>query len=101
MKKVKQSKTFATHFKKRTLPKNRLLHDYTNTFYLFKANPQDPVLRRHKLTKEFKTYESIDINGDYRIIFKELKEYYFFIDVGNHRQLYGKKENSDRGLVKN
>lgn len=40
---------------------------------LFLENPNHSALRNHFLKKKFAGYKSIDVTGDYRALFKEIK----------------------------
>ena len=59
---------------------------------IFQHNPFEKQLRNHKLHKEFEGFRSIDVTGDYRIIFRELSNNMYelveLVDVGTHAQLY-------------
>jgi len=50
----------------------------------------NPLLNKHKLKGEMQDYCSINVTGDWRVIFKELKngEIIFFILLGTHSELY-------------
>ncbi len=55
---------------------------------LFLLDPYDPLLRNHDLVGNFKGHRSININGDWRAIFKESEEAIVFVALGTHSQLY-------------
>jgi addiction module RelE/StbE family toxin len=60
---------------------------------LFASNPNHPLLRNHKLTGIYKDCRSININGDWRAIYREkdslLEEPFAnFISLGTHSRLY-------------
>ena len=49
-----------------------------------------PLLRDHKLNPPWEGYRSINITGDYRLIYKKLApDVYFLRAVGTHHQLFG------------
>jgi len=59
---------------------------------LFTKEPLHKELRNHSLNRKYKDFRSIDVDDDYRIIFKELEEKYEIVllsKVGTHNQLYG------------
>ncbi len=56
---------------------------------LFLKTPNNPVLRNHALKGNKKEQKSFSVTGDYRIIYEEFKDYYLFLDVGTHSQVYG------------
>ncbi len=50
----------------------------------------NPVLNNHKLGPPYVSFRSINITGDYRLIYKRLTEgTYYLRAVGTHHQLYG------------
>jgi addiction module RelE/StbE family toxin len=59
---------------------------------IFVDNPHDASLRNHPLYHEYIWCRSIDVTGDYRIIFREISEDMYelveLIRVGTHSQLY-------------
>ena len=58
---------------------------------LFKREEFHPLLNNHKLKEEFEGYRSINVTGDYRIIFKKETEFLVRLEqIGTHPQLYGK-----------
>ncbi len=84
------TKRFQKHYKK--------LDSYIQTrvkssIRIFQENPWDTKLRNHPLEWEYIGYRSIDVTGDFRIVFAELSDDTYelieLIDVGTHSQLYG------------
>lgn len=58
--------------------------------HLFCENIFHPLLDNHKLKGEHKACRSIDINGDFRLVYKESpKGIFSFIRIGTHSELYG------------
>lgn len=55
----------------------------------FEDNPRHPSLRLHKLKGELKDTWSLSVTMDFRLLFVEDSEYYFF-DMGTHDQVYKK-----------
>lgn len=57
---------------------------------LFVADPFDEILRNHSLSGEYSGCQSINITGDYRIIYEEnSKGFIEFLLIGTHDELYG------------
>lgn len=51
----------------------------------------NPLLNDHKLGPPFESYRSINITGDYRLVYKRIeKDTYYLRTIGTHHQLYGK-----------
>ncbi|MCA9391640.1 type II toxin-antitoxin system mRNA interferase toxin, RelE/StbE family [candidate division WWE3 bacterium] len=61
---------------------------------LFEKQPNHPSLRNHKLSGRLSDMSSINITGDYRALFKVVKqtttttEVEFYL-IGTHAELYG------------
>lgn len=59
---------------------------------IFQNDPFDIRLRNHALIWKYKELRSIDITGDYRLIFKELSDGSYelveLLNVWTHSQLY-------------
>lgn len=50
----------------------------------------NPLLNDHRLGPPYESYRSINITGDYRLVYKRLEEdIYYLRAVGTHHQLYG------------
>lgn len=57
---------------------------------LLESDERHPLLNNHKLGPPFGGYRSINITGDYRLVYKKLDEgAYFLRAIGTHHQLYG------------
>jgi addiction module RelE/StbE family toxin len=58
---------------------------------LFMMNEYDPLLNNHALKGKYAGSRSINVNGDYRIIYSRIDaDTIFFRLIGTHHQLYGK-----------
>lgn len=78
------------HFEKRyaKLPEKRKIA-FKRRRNLFLEKPDDPRLAIHALHGTYKGYESLNVTGDVRIVFKELRKAVFmFADIGAHEELY-------------
>jgi addiction module RelE/StbE family toxin len=52
-------------------------------------NPLDPRLRKHALSGKFKGIWTINITGDWRLLYEEINEStILLLDIGTHSQLY-------------
>ena len=65
---------------------------------LFSKNPNNPQLNNHPLRKDYLGYRSININSDYRAVYKEVKLkdgiVAYFVALGTHDELYGKSQDN-------
>ena len=71
----------------------RLPHYLQERFYqrldIFIKNPLDPILKKHKLHGDYSQSFSINITGDYRLIFKYRSNNLIELQrIGTHSQLY-------------
>ena len=87
---VDYSDLFLKQFRKAPLPIKKAAR---NRIDLFLKDPFNPLLYNHLLTGKFKEMRSINVTGDWRIIFKEdndrgLKKVIVFMMIGTHSQLY-------------
>jgi len=55
---------------------------------LFRNNPYNPILNNHCLSGKLKGLYSINISGDWRIIYKKEGENIILAAIGTHSQLY-------------
>ena len=54
------------------------------------ADESSPLLNDHKLESPLEGYRSINITGDYRLVYKRIgSDTYYLRAVGTHHQLYG------------
>lgn len=87
---IKRSKTFLKHYAKLSFSLQQKTDQALERFF---ANPFDITLRNHTLNGRYLGCRSIDVTGDYRIIFCELSDGTYeiieLIDIGKHAQLYG------------
>jgi addiction module RelE/StbE family toxin len=86
MLKVLFSKKFSKMFER--LP-NDIKEKAKNKMHLFNENRWNPILKIHPLQGEYSGTKSMNVTGDYRIIFKYLSpDEVEFIKIGTHSQLY-------------
>lgn len=57
---------------------------------LFMANPFSVILNNHALHGVLRKYRSIDVTGDYRLIYEQYdSDVVLLIDIDTHSNLYG------------
>ncbi|HLD27468.1 MAG TPA: type II toxin-antitoxin system mRNA interferase toxin, RelE/StbE family [Patescibacteria group bacterium] len=84
---IEYSKKFIKEFKK-CQPKVK------SAFYkrleLFIKDKYHPLLHNHSLSGRLKDYRSINVDGDYRVLFQEFNngQTVYFVVIGSHSQLY-------------
>ena len=84
---IEYSKKFVKEFRK--CP-SKIKTAFKNKLKIFVKNQFDPVLNNHSLSGKLKKYKSININGNWRAIFQEIKEkdVMYFVAIGTHSKLY-------------
>ncbi|MFH1178706.1 MAG: type II toxin-antitoxin system mRNA interferase toxin, RelE/StbE family [bacterium] len=81
---------YSTRFKKHYRKLSRTLQIKTDErIILFANDPFHPFLNNHPLHGEHNDKRSINIGGDYRIVYREIEPSVFLlIDIGTHSELY-------------
>ena len=54
----------------------------------FAADPQDPLLRTHKLNGELDAYWAFGVDDDLRVLFRWEGDEAFLVNLGSHDQVY-------------
>jgi addiction module RelE/StbE family toxin len=82
--------TYSKNFKKSLKKKDKFVQEKTRErIRLLREDPFNILLNNHKLHGEYAGCSSINITGDFRVIFKYLDECHIvFIDIGTHPELY-------------
>ena len=82
-----EHRVFERQYKKLS---NELQERVGERLALLIADERNPLLNNHKLNPLFERYRSVNITGDYRLIYKKLApDVYFLRAVGAHHQLFG------------
>jgi mRNA-degrading endonuclease YafQ of YafQ-DinJ toxin-antitoxin module len=53
----------------------------------FAAEPQDPLLRTHKLEGELEAYRAFSVDDDLRVVFRWEGEEAFLVNLGSHGEV--------------
>ena len=54
----------------------------------FATEPQDPLLRTHKLKGELEAYWAFSVDDDLRVVFRWEGEEAFLVNLGSHDEVY-------------
>ncbi len=88
--KVIYSKTFLKQFKKSP---DKIQKQFKKRLQIFISGQDLEQLRIHNLKGEYKSYQSMNVSGDWRALFYIKQEnpevIYIFDLIGTHSQLYG------------
>ena len=81
--------SYSSRFKK-NLSKldKKIIKAFKTRFVIFQENEYAPILNNHPLKAEYADCKSINITGDYRLVYKRVDNLYIFMDIGTHSQLY-------------
>jgi addiction module RelE/StbE family toxin len=79
---------FEKNFKVRISPNPKLKKQFASRLELFKEGVRDYPLDDHALIGTMKGLRAFSVGGDLRVVYRETNEYYEFIDIGSHNQVY-------------
>jgi addiction module RelE/StbE family toxin len=84
---IEYSKKFIKEFKK--CP-NLVKQAFKERLQIFINNEHHPILNNHCLIGELKDRRSINVNGDWRAIFRKIDsgKIVYFVAIGTHSKLY-------------
>jgi mRNA-degrading endonuclease YafQ of YafQ-DinJ toxin-antitoxin module len=68
-------------------PKN-IQNKFFERLTLFVDEPTNPLLRIHTLRGDKFSYESMNVNSDYRALFLQSQTGVTFYEIGTHSELY-------------
>ena len=54
----------------------------------FAVEPQDPLLRTHKLKGELEAYWAFSVDEDLRVVFRWEGDEAFLVNLGSHDEVY-------------
>lgn len=84
---IRFSKLFKKQYKK--LPK-RTQKQFDDRLLLWQKDPDNPLLRRHRLSGQLQNLYSINITGGIRALYEIIDdEVYVYQMIGSHSELYG------------
>ena len=82
---VVASSHFLRRARKLTPPRDELLRAALRRF---EANPQDPLLRTHKLKGDLADYWAFSVDDDVRVLFRWDGDVCFLAALGTHDEIY-------------
>lgn len=88
MKPIRRSSTFEKNFKKRITANPKLLRQFEQRLALFMNGVADYPVNDHALVGSMKGLRAFSIASDIRLVYRETGEYYEFLDIGSHNQVY-------------
>lgn len=88
MKPIYRDKTFEKHFKTRITPHENLVKQFELRLAMFKDGVRGTPINDHGLKGRKRMYRAWSVAGDIRVVYRETYEYYEFLDIGSHNQVY-------------
>ena len=85
---LKHTKKFIKNFRKRIANNAKLQSQFQERSKLFLQDPQNPLLKNHKLSGARKYLNSFSVTGDIRVLYYEKEEVIYFVDIGTHNHVY-------------
>lgn len=82
---INYHKTFKKNFKKQ---KNTVQEKFWQKLEIFTEDQFHYSLNNHALTGNLKGWRSINITGDIRVHYEEIKNGIVLMDIGSHSELY-------------
>lgn len=88
MKQLRRHKTFDKNFKSRISSNKKYVMRFEQRLTLFMKGLRDYPLDDHALVGTKKGLRAFSVGGDLRVVYRETEEFYEFLDVGSHNQVY-------------
>lgn len=88
MKPIIRHRTFEKNFKNHISPNPKLKKQFAARLGLCKEGVRDYPLDDHALVGTMKGLRAFSIGGDLRLVYRETDEFYEFLDIGSHNQVY-------------
>ena len=86
--KIIRHRQFKKNFKARLLNNPKLVKEFKERLKLLLIDPDNPLLRDHKLIGERKEYRAFSVTGDIRVVYKKSGDNILLYDIGTHNQVY-------------
>jgi addiction module RelE/StbE family toxin len=88
VKPIIRSRTFEKNFKARISPNQNIKKRFETCLQQLIDGIRDYPLDDHSLVGTMKGLRAFSIGGDIRVVYRETDEYFEFLDVGSHSQVY-------------
>jgi addiction module RelE/StbE family toxin len=88
VKPIRRHKVFDKNFRRRVLNSKSIVQRFEERLKLFLSGERGYPLDDHALIGRMKGLRSFSISGDIRLVYRETEQYYEFLDIGTHNQVY-------------
>ncbi|MDO8619438.1 MAG: type II toxin-antitoxin system mRNA interferase toxin, RelE/StbE family [Candidatus Daviesbacteria bacterium] len=85
---IKYHREFAKNYKKRIAQNLKLVNQFQKQLEKFIQDPNNPILKDHKLIGKKSEFRAFSITGDIRVVYKIVDEEIWLYDIGSHNQVY-------------
>ena len=82
---IGRSRKFYKQYHK--LPK-KVQQQFDSRLRLYLEDEENPLLKIHNLSGEYRGFQSFNVNADIRVVFMREHEKLYFIAIGSHSELY-------------
>ena len=88
MKPITRHRQFEKNFRLRVSSNPKLVKQFRLRLELFIDGVRDYPLDDHALLGSMSGLRAFSVGGDLRVVYRETKDYYEFLDIGSHNQVY-------------
>jgi mRNA-degrading endonuclease YafQ of YafQ-DinJ toxin-antitoxin module len=88
MKPIQRDKNFDKHFKSRIAPNENLVKLFELRLEMFMSGVRGNPINDHGLKGKKRMFRAWSVAGDVRVVYRETQDYYEFLDIGSHNQVY-------------
>lgn len=85
---IRFHRNFLKNYRKRIERNPQLVSQFDSRLKLFQKDPNNGILRNHRLTGKKKAYNSFSVSGDIRVIYRKIGSIVLLYDIGTHNQVY-------------
>ena len=87
---IKISPKFKRSYKLRVKPHQLLRTEFKEALGILISQQNLDSIYDHKLVANMSGKRAFSINKDFRVVYKQTKDYILLLDIGNHSQVYPK-----------
>lgn len=88
MKPIRCHRIFVKNFRSRVGNNPKQVKQFEKRLGLFINGARDTPLNDHVLIGSKKGLRAFSVSGDLRVAYRETEEFYEFLDIGSHNQVY-------------
>jgi mRNA-degrading endonuclease YafQ of YafQ-DinJ toxin-antitoxin module len=88
MKPIQRDKNFDKHFMSRIAPNENLVKQFELRLEMFMSGVRGNPINDHGLKGKKRMFRAWSVAGDVRVVYRETEDYYEFLDIGSHNQVY-------------